>query len=259
MNTFASPNLKLDRAYEHYTAFNEQFTAFQQANPYTAYKEFDPYSGAEIHKLKLVGRPSPDPRLGTNIGDFASNLRGALDHLVWAMSVKPEKPRKVEFPIEDTPDKFDARRKLAIGAIPEESQDIINDLQPYKRWGVLDEDPLWRIKCIANADKHRTVSILVLGFNIPFGLGWLDRSTFFFPISEGTNEDPVIPTPSTSDQAMGRNARMLPHTQGHLQIQPTFAVVTNEGLAIPVGQLLGLHEFVSTKVFPRFPERLFPK
>jgi hypothetical protein len=39
VDEFASPNLKLSRAYEHYTAFDEKLTAFQQAYPYTTSNE----------------------------------------------------------------------------------------------------------------------------------------------------------------------------------------------------------------------------
>src|SRR3954468_23599741 len=101
MDEFASPNLKLGRAYEHYATFNEKLTAFQQANPYTTYFEREPHSTYQIARVKVIGRPQPDPRWVTIGGDFASNLRRALDHLVWAMTVNPKEPHRVEFPIDD--------------------------------------------------------------------------------------------------------------------------------------------------------------
>ncbi len=39
MDPLASPNLKLGRAYEHYTAFTEKRTAFQDQNPFTTYTQ----------------------------------------------------------------------------------------------------------------------------------------------------------------------------------------------------------------------------
>lgn len=252
MDPLASPNLKLARALEHFTAFNEKLTAFREANPYTTYREPDRQSSLQLLKLRVVGRPHPDPKWGTIVGDFASNLRGALDHLVWAMSVNPAKPRRVEFPIEETHDLFQSRKKFAIGAIPPAAQDIIEGLQPYKQWGDPREHPLWRIKGIANADKHRTVSIVASGLHFRPGTVLPGPTTFFIPLPVDTQVDPVIP-----DTSHGPTSPWL-QTGSNFQVDPTFAITTTDVLMVPVEHLFGLYEFVSTKVFPSLPDRFFP-
>lgn len=253
MDQLASANLKLARALEHYTAFNEKLTAFQEANPYVTYRESDPYSGFRILKLRVVGRPQPDPRWGAIVGDFASNLRGALDHLVWAMSVTPRKPRRVEFPIEETHDLFQSRKQFAIGAIPPGAQDIIERLQPYQQWGHLGEKAIWRIKCLANADKHRTVAVVASGLHYQFGSALPGPSGTFISFADNPQTDPVIPDPH-----QGSARRPWLQTSSPFITRPTFAVVTTDGLHVPVEHLLGLYEFVGTEVFPLFPEHFFP-
>ena len=75
----------------------------------------------------------------------------------------------------------------------------------------------------------------------------------FIPFPDGATTDLVIPDPER------RNADPRYQTGNFSSATPTFAVVTTEGLSIPVGHLLGLYEFVATRAFPLFPDSFFPQ
>jgi len=104
--------LKLDRAYEHSKALEDEATGWIKAKPYGIVDEPDPettpdwVSARHHHRRFRVTRVDPVPdRFSILIGDCVHNLRSALDHLALALarrhtpSMTADEIRGSEFPI----------------------------------------------------------------------------------------------------------------------------------------------------------------
>src|SRR5579863_2868849 len=91
---------KLDRADEHRFAFEDLYEAFAQSEPYGIFTEFDPKTGWHILRWQVVREP-PFTELALLFGDMISNLRAALDYLVWQLVlVSGNRPgRRTAFPV----------------------------------------------------------------------------------------------------------------------------------------------------------------
>jgi len=109
------------------------------------------------------------------VGDAIHNLRGALDHLAFQLALKNtaativnerERMRRIQFPIEDAPERFKRRcqgrnRGGWIADLHADHQAIIERYQVYHR---LDDEglewaryfhPLETLRDLSDADKHR--------------------------------------------------------------------------------------------------------
>ena len=93
---------KIIRAEEHLAAIRAEVALFSESDPYELVGEFDA-EGAE-YRARLLLCEAPSIRLQLLIGDFAYNLRSALDHLAWWLVTRnggtPQ--RNTAFPIKTT-------------------------------------------------------------------------------------------------------------------------------------------------------------
>jgi hypothetical protein len=112
-------------------------------------------------------------------GDIVHNLRAALDHLAYhlvavGMECAPVIPltdiemRQIEFPIAETPEKYEAEKTRKVKRMLPEAIDVIDGLKPYKGGN----DSLWRIHELDNIDKHRT--LFTLAYEFLFTGDWFD-------------------------------------------------------------------------------------
>ena len=165
MERFESAALKLERAREHWIAFDREFHAFLAANPYQVVLEHDPQRGGHVLRLKVAGKPLPPPRLGVLIGEYVNALRSCLDHLAWALlTEQPPRPQEVEFPIFTDRTRYLTNAPKRIGLIPPAAQEEIERLQPFNKGLNAETHPLWRIHQLSRIDKHRTIGVIVHGF-----------------------------------------------------------------------------------------------
>ncbi len=170
------PNLsdswaKLDRAKTHCDVLKHEIdTAFRsKSNRIGLSVEYDDESGYHIFRADTF----PDDQLtrwGLIVGDAIHNLRGALDHLAWALSLHgrdgrdPRNPTTVQFPIRKGPDPnrrpedFRGGRKEALWDVLPHHRAIIDNSQPYKGWHGLSIHPLLRLNKLSNTDKHRVIN-----------------------------------------------------------------------------------------------------
>jgi hypothetical protein len=101
------------------------------------------------------------------LGDALHNLRGALDHTVFALAVAqtrkfpPDDERKLAFPICTERGLFDKQR-YRIASLNQATQAAIERMQPYNRlksgpgaWF----RPLWFLSQLNDLDKHRLANI----------------------------------------------------------------------------------------------------
>jgi hypothetical protein len=170
---FSSCWAKLDRAKEHRDVLGrETDVAFGiEANRVGLRVEYDTESG--YHVFRATTFPPEDllVRFGLIMGDALQNLRSALDHLVWQLSLfrrngrEPRNPRTVQFPIVKDPipnvrpEDFMGGKKEALWDVLPEHRAIIEDHQPYKRWYNFPiPHPFLRLQRLSNDDKHRLVN-----------------------------------------------------------------------------------------------------
>jgi hypothetical protein len=105
----------------------------------------------------------PPHSLGVGIGDVVHNLRSALDHLVWQLSLgQTAKPsRQTQFPITDNASAF-RDQCFRIAWLPPDQQAMIESVQPYNRGGPASN--LRLLRELSNADKHRVLTPIL---NLP--------------------------------------------------------------------------------------------
>jgi hypothetical protein len=184
---------------------DERVEAFIDSNAYG----IDPKVEIETGEVILYGEALREPPMeewGTIIGDVVHNLRSALDHLIWQLTLAnghtppaviplrrkdPDyKWRRIGFPIYI----FDPRRRYPSGRrIPwrREPPDSlwgvrpalrtdIQRLQPFTHGKNATKEPLAILEEFWNTDKHRHLHLT----NFMFGLGHVevDRPEFKFKV-----------------------------------------------------------------------------
>jgi hypothetical protein len=85
VDDFTSARAKLNRAAEHYQAFQTVLDAYLAAQPVSLVPRPNPEGNADDYYVSLA-RSLP-PELNTIFGDYVHNLRAVLDHTVRALAV----------------------------------------------------------------------------------------------------------------------------------------------------------------------------
>jgi hypothetical protein len=115
-----------------------------------------------------------DPRWGISAGEILHNLRAALDNLTWQVAhlnpkfVPPRTPRQFPIFLLKTTAKTDRKGKsistfkkpgvtVQLKGIKRRHRTFFERQQPYKRWNGYKRDPLWLLKELNDADKHRVI------------------------------------------------------------------------------------------------------
>jgi hypothetical protein len=99
---------KLERADEHFAAFETEAARFFECKPYAVDSHDDPSAGI----VWTVTRAQDPPlRLAAVLGDGFHNLRAALDHLAWGLvEAGGRKPSwRTQFPILRSRKHFNAK------------------------------------------------------------------------------------------------------------------------------------------------------
>lgn len=154
---------KLDRSLEHLDLLVDEVRVFNQGAPYD--------TPAAAKGEWLIARfhiaHQPPARLGILAGDYAQNLRAALDYLVYEIArLTANSPRGTGFPIATSEAEYlkpgsrgeaSLRDRMLFG-IPEKHRTIIDEVQPYLQDPKsIERDPLNLLRMFSNADKHRLI------------------------------------------------------------------------------------------------------
>lgn len=129
----------------------------------------------------LIVRKQPPPKLGILAGDWAHNLRGSLDHLVYQLAVLDSRPGKAPegtfFPIAKTEREYTdpgpcgtaSLRDRALAGITEPHRALIDAEQPYvgRTREEADRHLFSVLNAFTNTDKHRLINPAAV---MPFGL-----------------------------------------------------------------------------------------
>jgi hypothetical protein len=133
---------------------------------------------AEIPKL-------PQYEWGVLIGDAVHNIRSALDHVVWELSVEQSGPtpdpinhkwKRIRYPIIGDSTKYSARERRGepapdsgircTWAIRRDLDALIKKTQPFTSGKHFKKHPLFVLEELWNADKHRTLHLATYGAQV---------------------------------------------------------------------------------------------
>ena len=145
---------KVDRAEELRPTIEREINDYLLGGPFALrdHKLLDP----PRFELFVEAITPPPPRLGVLMGDFAHNLRCALDHVLWqlALTLHAEPSRRTQFPIETDRSRWASVAEDRLRHVPGEAHPLIEGMQPFQA----DEPahhPLTALRDLSNEDKHR--------------------------------------------------------------------------------------------------------
>lgn len=152
--------LKVQRACEHLKALKEELARYYDSEPCKVTTFRRPEIGRRGIRLEMK---DPDDRVYLLTGDFAHNLRSALDHVVYALIVQASKElpdsNLVQWPVQIAEDAKLFERQTR--GVPAEAATIILELQPYKAGPgeAYKGTELWQLHKLDIVDKHRRIAI----------------------------------------------------------------------------------------------------
>jgi hypothetical protein len=160
--------LKVKRANEHVSAFQQQLHKFLESGPYKVGTKRDPETHKLIYYVEST-EPIPDC-LPLIAGDAIQNLMSALDHLAYQIVCSdtgdnPPNPGGIYFPVADDLAKYEAIKRRRMEGARQETFDAVDALKPYKGGN----DRLWALHRLNNLEKHRlllTVGSQAGGLNV---------------------------------------------------------------------------------------------
>jgi hypothetical protein len=151
---------KIDRANMHIDSLGHEIDKWVERQPDRALRETN--AEGTRHRFALDLSDLPTVNWGIIIGDCLHNLRSALNHLACALVIVNGKrgcTKDTEFPVFREADAWDTRKAGArkTKGMSDDARDLIIGVQPYARSDTPDNDPLWVLHDLNNADKHRVV------------------------------------------------------------------------------------------------------
>ena len=258
MNPIEAPLSKMVWAEINLDDLKKQIRAFEQGDSYSLSVEYDAEHSLYVYRLKPNDVP---PQIAAMAGDVVNNLRGTLDHLIWAiarMNVEhpfnrtcfPIYPEKITTWLNRRTGKTERRDNTReVGrvcqSLPPEAIDVVRAFQPYERGDDPFKDPLNVLNDLWNMDKHRTIIPIAASALLPlfgshpgFSVRYLNDGTVIFHIPESANP----------------KVNFEPHISFRVAFPPT-----SPGDGSPVADLLDdLYETVANDVVPAFAG-FFPK
>lgn len=159
--SLSSPRAKIERANEHLRVLDAETARFYEGTaaegkPYVVESEFRPDSSEYVFTVKT--KREPPLRLGILLGDFAHNLRSALDHLVCQLALlnAPTDCSTTQFPICFKPVRFNELTGNWLKGVSTRHRAAIEKAQPYESRKPEDH-ALAILDWVDRVDKHRAV------------------------------------------------------------------------------------------------------
>lgn len=149
---------RIERADEHLAALDREIDAFLDEEDRRVVGHFEADSSEYV--FKFTGEP-PNPRLGLIVGEFAHNLRAALDNLVWQLvRLRGGSPtRRTEFPIYVSRKRYRDRGRSALRGVSADDRAAIEAIQPYHAGERAPDTHLAVLAWLNNVDKHRFLHV----------------------------------------------------------------------------------------------------
>lgn len=165
--------LKFHRGEQHLKRLDREVEAFVapgKRDPIDITQNFD--RDHQEWVCTIISVPECPPHWGLLAGEAIHNLRGALDHLVWDLSIlycnrepldPKDRPWRTQFPIcrKASDWKGSDIQKMVKHINPTHSARI-EQLQPYHGWDGPRAHPLLSLNDLSNTDKHRVLRFVTL-------------------------------------------------------------------------------------------------
>ena len=161
-----SARSKLARAETNLEAIYLSVQGFLDDNPYTFSRDYTP--NGRQYTVFAHARAQPPVAISLLIGEFAHNLRSALDHALYELALFRLGDRKINAKIRGylrrsqmpilSDDRDWKESSPVLGLLQPEDRAIIKSEQPFSGLGL--NDPLWHLSAINNQDKHRAIHLV---------------------------------------------------------------------------------------------------
>lgn len=158
---------KLARADLHFKTIEDEIRPITDADADRLPGEYNDETGTYF--FRAIRDSRSEDWLSPVIGDFAHNLRSALDYIVWALTTDAvrasPKANKIEFPIFIDPINYKSARPDKLCGVGKEAASVIDLLQPFNgpngRRNLVDAatQPLWHLFQLDKWDKHRALNL----------------------------------------------------------------------------------------------------
>jgi hypothetical protein len=149
---FESSRRKLARAKDHLAELKREVLSFIQHDPCDILTEPHPDKPEHVVYKLCLTKQLPDG-LSEITGDVVDNLRSALDHAMYAVSLASgcTKPLNAYFPFSRNATNFEANLKGRCADVPQEIYPLLRTYEPYQGGSKL----LWALNQVCIANKHK--------------------------------------------------------------------------------------------------------
>lgn len=161
MEGFESCWRRIDRAAEHRREAAGVWNAFIDRHPFTTRLV---HVGGGTYAMWVEQEEPAPPEMAALIGEWAYNLRAALDYVVYETAVvasgcrPPVGAGELQFPVYEAKEQFDKNRRR-LRSLAAHHIDLLEHMQPY-RHDDPDTSALRWLNRIARQDRHRQLSVL---------------------------------------------------------------------------------------------------
>jgi len=166
--------VKFARAHDHLTAIEKAIGQFVKMKPHNLVGEYQPSRpykpGTEARfVLRLHAPAQPPAGLPELIGDYLTNLRASLDHIIYAIATKHTGGAfvnrfAIQFAIHGDEHRFASFKGKVSDDLPSHVLAEMERLQPYQGCDdsnflpiYIERQPLWILNLLVNEDKHRAL------------------------------------------------------------------------------------------------------
>ena len=157
-------HLKLDWSRQHFNAVDDEIRTWLKDQPQSIFHDHNDDFTEHYARVRFAGGMPDFRRWSLMIGDCVTNLRDALDHLVFAIASDPagpcrDKAHVAAFVIANRPEDFrDSKNRIA--SVPEIIKNAIADFQPYRRPHKKFPPLLSVLRELANGSKHHLLNVV---------------------------------------------------------------------------------------------------
>jgi hypothetical protein len=156
---------KLAWSRHHFEIVDGEIDTWMKRNPYQIiFQRNDEFTKFWL-RLKITDNTADFQRWGLILGDCVTNMRDALDHLIFAIaglitSPNPDKAERAAFVIASDSGEFKKWSRGKLASVPDSVRDSILTFQPFNRrsnprlpslLGILAE--------LANGNKHKVITV----------------------------------------------------------------------------------------------------
>jgi hypothetical protein len=166
---------KLGRAKEHIAALATNVRSYVESAPIRVDQREEREDQKRLIRWVATASSDPPAKLGLIVGDWANNVRAALDYTVYELvrrETNEDDPRSTQFPITTSRAQYLDQARGRLRGVPAWSLPVFEGLQPFQDGAEAPDHPLAILADVSNRDKHRllhTAAMQVAGSQARLG------------------------------------------------------------------------------------------